>query len=211
MHPSITISFRLKHHWGGRVLLFVACCLLLAACVFPGSVKPTVKIGLSAPFEGLHRDLGYEVLHAVRLAVRQRNEAGGVGDRYLVEFVALNDFNEGPEAIRQARKMVVDPGVMGVLGGWAPEVAQVVVPEYDRLGLAFLAPEADFTGSQPSLSVKSAFVADYLALSGGAPPSPAAVWAYETTGRLLDALDTTVRVEGQPTRAAVLAVLAAGH
>lgn len=211
MHPSSTIPFHLKHHWGGRAMLFAACCLLLAACVFPGSVKPTVKIGLSAPFEGLHRDLGYEVLHAVRLAVRQRNEAGGIGDRYLVEFVALNDFNEGPEAIRQARKMAVDLGVMGVLGGWTPEVAQVVMPEYDRLGLAFLAPEVDFTGSQPSLSVESAFVADYQALSGGVPPGPAAVWAYETTGRLLDVLDTTVRIDGQPTRAAVLAVLAAGH
>ncbi len=76
---------------------FAAClvaCLLLSSCAFPGSVKPTVKIGLSAPFEGLYRDLGYEVLYATRLAVRERNAAGGVAGRYLVELVALNDFNE---------------------------------------------------------------------------------------------------------------------
>ena len=69
----------------GIIPYSAACCLLLVACVFPGSVKPTVKIGLSAPFEGLHRDLGYEALHAVRLAVRQRNEAGGIGGSYLIE------------------------------------------------------------------------------------------------------------------------------
>ena len=57
----------------------LTCDLLLATCAFPGSVQPTVKIGLSAPFEGLYRDLGYEVLPAVRLAVRERNAAGGVG------------------------------------------------------------------------------------------------------------------------------------
>ncbi len=124
--------------------LLVACCLLsLGACVFPGSVEPTVKIGLSAPFEGLYRDLGYEVLHAVRLAVRQRNDAGGVDGRYLVELVALNDLNEAEEAVQQAREMAVDPGVLGVLGGWSPLTAQGAAAEYNDLGLAFVAPDWD--------------------------------------------------------------------
>lgn len=114
--------------------------LLLVACAFPGSVKPTVKIGLAAPFEGLYRDLGYEVLHAVRLAVRQCNEAGGVGGRYLVELVALNDLNEPHEAAMQARELAADPGVLGAVGGWSPETQQAARPEYERLGLALLAP-----------------------------------------------------------------------
>jgi branched-chain amino acid transport system substrate-binding protein len=123
-----------------------ACCVaLLGACVFPGSVPTTVKIGLSAPFEGLYRDLGYEVLSAVRLAVRQRNEAGGVGGRYLVEMVALNDFNEAEESIQQAREMAADPGVLGVLGGWSPQTAQAAALEYERLGIAFLAPGTDWS------------------------------------------------------------------
>jgi branched-chain amino acid transport system substrate-binding protein len=127
-----------------QTLALAACCVLLAACAFPGSVKTTVKIGLSAPFEGLYRDLGYEVLNAVRLAVRQRNEAGGVGGRYLVEQVALNDFNEADEAVRQAHEMAVDPAIVGVLGGWSPQAARAAAPEYERLGLAFLAPQAEW-------------------------------------------------------------------
>jgi branched-chain amino acid transport system substrate-binding protein len=127
------------------VLPFAACCLLLAACVLPGSVETTIKVGLSAPFEGLYRDLGYEALNAVRLAVRQRNRAGGVGGRYLVEQVALNDFNEAEEAVQQAHEMAADPGVLAVLGGWSLQTAHAAAPEYERLGLAFVTPEMDWT------------------------------------------------------------------
>jgi ABC-type branched-subunit amino acid transport system substrate-binding protein len=188
----------LRHAWRG---LWVAWGLVfLVACSFPGSVKPTVKIGLSAPFEGRYRDLGYEVLHAVRLAVRQRNDAGGVGERYLVEFVALNDFNEPVSAIVQARKMAVDAKVLGVLGGWSPETAAAVEPVYERLQVAFLSPAVDFREFQESPPVSAAFAADYQTISGGAQPGPAAVWAYDEANRLLDTLDAAVREKGRPTR-----------
>jgi len=192
-------------------LRLAACFLLLASCSFPGSVKPTIKIGLSAPFEGLYRDLGYEALHAVRLAVRQRNESGGVGGRYLVELVALNDFNEPGEAVLQAREMAADPGVLGVLGGWSPETARSAAPEYRRLGLAFLAPKTDLGSSMLSVLVPPEFAERYQALSGDVPPGPVAVWAYATANCLLDALDETTRAEGQPTRAGVRAALTTGH
>jgi hypothetical protein len=194
-----------------HVLHTVCGVVLLAACSFPGSVKPTVKIGLSAPFEGLYRDLGYEALHAVRLAVQQRNEAGGVGGRYWVELVALNDFNEPEDALVQARKMAVDKDVLGVLGGWSEETGVVVAPEYERLGIPFLTPEVDWTAAdygQP-VPAESQFAADYEVLSGGAPPGPAAVWAYFEASRLLDAIDAVTRAEGQPTRADVQVALAA--
>jgi ABC-type branched-subunit amino acid transport system substrate-binding protein len=134
-------------------LVLTGCCLFLTTCSFPGSVKPTVKIGLSAPFEGRDRDLGYDVLHAVRLAVQQRNEAGGVGERYLVELVALNDFNEPEEAILQAREMAVDRDVLGVLGGWSPATSAAAAPEYRRLGLAFLSAAMDWSQVSDSAPV----------------------------------------------------------
>jgi hypothetical protein len=183
--------------------------VFLAACSFPGSVKPTVKIGLSAPFEGRYRDLGYEVLYSVRLAVEQRNNAGGVGKRYLVELVALNDFNEAEEAIVQARKMAVDAGVLGVLGGWSPETAAAVAPEYERLALAFLSPDVDFCVAQPLPVIDPGFAAAYRSLSGGVGPGPAAVWAYEEANRLLDALDAAARAKGRPTRFDILASVVA--
>ncbi len=200
-------SLRIAHD-----LMYVASCvMLLAACSFPGSVKPTIKIGLSAPFEGRYRDLGYEVLHAVRLAVRQRNDAGGIGRRYLVELVALNDFGEAGEAVVQARKMAADPGVLGVLAGLSSETAQTAATEYTRLGLAFLIPTTDLTKPQPSLPTEPGFKADYQALSGGVPPGQAAAWAYAEASRLLDALDATARFDGLPSRQGVQAVLMASE
>jgi ABC-type branched-subunit amino acid transport system substrate-binding protein len=170
-------------------------------------VKPTVKIGLSAPFEGLHRDLGYEVLQAVRLAVHQRNAMGGVGERYLVEFVALNDFGEAEAAVEQARKMAVDPGVLGVLGGLSPEAAQAAAPEYARQGLAFLMPGISAIELEQSLPFEASFSAEYERLSGGMPPGPAAVWAYSAANRLLDAVDAAVKTEGGATRSGVCEAL----
>jgi ABC-type branched-subunit amino acid transport system substrate-binding protein len=183
-----------------RLLLIVACGSMLAGCAFPGSVKPTVKIGLSAPFEGRYRELGYEVLYAVRLAVRQRNEAGGVGERFLVELVALNDFGDPAEAVLQAREMSVDPGVLGVVGGWSPDTARAVAPEYDRLKLAFLVPDAD---SQEGASPNPEFEAAYEELSGGVTPGPAATWAYTAANRLLDAMEIAAQAGQRPTRAGV--------
>ena len=115
--------------------------LLLAGCVFPGSTRPMVKIGLVAPFEGLYRPLGYEALYAVKLAVRERNAAGGVGG-YMVELVALDDSGDPAQAVLAARKMAVDPDVMGVIGHFLDETTVAALDEYYRAGLALIAPTA---------------------------------------------------------------------
>src|SRR5688572_12765648 len=62
--------------------------LCLAACV--PTTQPMIKIGLVAPFEGRYRDVGYEVVYAVRLAVREANARGGVAG-HVVELIALDD------------------------------------------------------------------------------------------------------------------------
>lgn len=183
------------------VLCAGLCAFLLAACAWPGTVEPTVKVGLSAPFEGLDRDLGYEVLHAVQLAVRERNANGGVGGRHLIELVALNDFNEVDKAVEQARKMAVDPGMLGVLGGWSQET-QAAASEYDRLGLAFLMPSLDIIQAR-SLIEPDADLARTAMQSGGAAPGPAAVWAYSAANRLMDAIDAAAGTSERPTRSGV--------
>lgn len=185
-----------------RVVSALVCLMLVTGCTFPGSVKLTVKIGLSAPFEGLYRDLGYEALHAVRMAVRERNADGGVGERFLIELVALNDLNEAEEAAEQARKMAVDPGVIGVLGGFSEETVSVAW-DYDQLGLVYLVPKVDIRGELVSDAVDVGFADRYASESGGAEAGAAAVWAYSAANRLMDAMDAVTLVEGHPTRSRV--------
>jgi ABC-type branched-subunit amino acid transport system substrate-binding protein len=109
--------------------------------------------------------------------------------------------------------MAVDTHILGVLGSWSPTTAQAVTPEYERYGLAVLAPEADAICDQPAVLSDRAFVEGYEALSGGVPPGTLAAWAYSAAVGLLDAIDVAVVAEGQPSRTEVLTVLDAnqGH
>ncbi|HMR68109.1 MAG TPA: ABC transporter substrate-binding protein [Anaerolineae bacterium] len=103
------------------------------------SAPPTVKIGLVAPFEGLYRATGYEVLFAVKLAIQERNRGQGLHG-YRVELVALNDFNDPLEAEKQARALVADPDIVGVVGHLTAETTQQALPVYQQAGLAVSIP-----------------------------------------------------------------------
>jgi ABC-type branched-subunit amino acid transport system substrate-binding protein len=114
-------------------------CLLLSACALPQSTKPVIKIGLVAPFEGRYRSLGYEVLYAVKWAVRQRNQAGGVAG-YMVELVALDDGDDPATSAFQAYEFDVDADVMGVVGPFSEATISAAAPIYGQLGLAMVTP-----------------------------------------------------------------------
>jgi branched-chain amino acid transport system substrate-binding protein len=119
-----------------HVLLFILGWLLVS-CAGLSITRPVVKIGLVAPFEGLHRHLGYDALYAVKLAVRECNAAGGVAG-HKVELVALDDGSDPAQAPLQARKMIVDTDVMGVIGHFSDETALAALDEYHRAGLALI-------------------------------------------------------------------------
>lgn len=160
---------------------------LLAGCY--GSTPPVIKLGLIAPFEELHRDDGYAALHAVRLAVDQRNAAGGVAG-YRVALVALND-NASPDDARQAADSLgVDRDVLGVIGPLHGAAAQAAGPVLAQRGLpwitlASLAPSQLATGF--ALEATPADVAaragQALAAAGlNGPVATTADAAFDTAG-----------------------------
>lgn len=107
---------------------------LVGGCLFPGSVRPSVKIGLVAPFEGLYRPVGYDALYAVKLAVREANARGGAGG-YLIELVALDDGNLPRQAELAARKVSLDPDVVAVIGHFSDAATRAALPVYRERGL----------------------------------------------------------------------------
>jgi branched-chain amino acid transport system substrate-binding protein len=115
--------------------------LLVAAagCLPRLSTRPTFKIGLVGPFEGLYRDVGYDALHAVKLALTERSQAGGVLG-YAVELVVLNDDQDPQSAPQRAREMAVDPDVMGVIGHFGEETTVAALSAYREAGLALVVP-----------------------------------------------------------------------
>ncbi|MCS7286863.1 MAG: ABC transporter substrate-binding protein [Anaerolineae bacterium] len=124
-----------------RKLKAVSLALLIlgAGCTLPGSVPPVVKIGLVAPFEGLHRAEGYDALYAVKLAVREANASRELG-KYRLELVALDDRNSPAEAIIAAGKISLDPDVVGVIGHLSEETTLAAFPIYARYHLPLVIP-----------------------------------------------------------------------
>ena len=142
--PVTTLNFpAFLRHLSPWSLALVPCAFLLASCL--PVTRPVVKIGLVAPFEGRYRDVGYEVIYAVRLAVREANADGGIAG-YSVELLALDDSGDPDMAVAQARKVATDPQVVGIIGDWLDSTTLAAARGYDAEDIPFLA-----TTSAPSL------------------------------------------------------------
>jgi ABC-type branched-subunit amino acid transport system substrate-binding protein len=113
--------------------------LFTSSCAFPGRVRPTVKIGLVAPFEGRYRYVGYDVIYAVRLALQQANQDGGISG-YGVELVAYDDGAQPAMAVQQARKLDVDPAVVGALGHFRVATTAAARDVYTEAQIPLLVP-----------------------------------------------------------------------
>jgi branched-chain amino acid transport system substrate-binding protein len=123
----------------GLALLLLMVSGLIYRQASANNAPPTIKIGLIAPFEGLYRSTGYEVLFAVKIALRERNQAQGL-QGYRVELVALNDFNDPDEAARQAKILITDPDILGVVGHFTSASTLAALPVYQEAGLAMVIP-----------------------------------------------------------------------
>ncbi len=144
------------------LLLLASCSRLPANCL---TVRPTVKIGLVAPFEGRYRYVGYDVIYAVRLALREANGAnnelritncglagstslmGGVkgyspstGSGYYVELVAYDDGADPAMAAEQACKLAADPEVVAAIGHFREETTGAALSGYAEAGIPLVAP-----------------------------------------------------------------------
>lgn len=124
-----------------RWLPLAVCLCVLVACSVPGSVRPTLKIGLVAPFEGRYRYVGYDAIYAVRLVLDEVNQKGGVAG-HGVELVAYDDGAVPSIAVEQVQKLTVDPDVMGVIGHFREDTTAAGVDLYAQARLPLVAPTA---------------------------------------------------------------------
>lgn len=148
--------------WGGvKVFAWASlfAFLLLSGCT---SIRPIVKIGLIAPFEGLYRESGYAALKAMRQAMAECTPPG-----IDVLPLALDDSGDPAQAQRAAQKLLVDPTVRAIVGPFLldaiPAVATVITPTTSIPWFipSLVAPEAGFT--DPSTSAWLDAQIDYVA------------------------------------------------
>lgn len=186
---------------GLLVLTLVACSLL------PAGTAPVVRIGLVAPFEGRHREIGYDLIYASRLAVREWNGRGGI-EGYRVELVALDDGGDPELATRAAQSLALDPMVVGVIGHWLEETTAAARSVYAEASLPLIEMGEMDKSAEWSGKLPKDFVTDYQAVAPFAEqPGQYALPAYDASSRLIEAIGQAIAADGEPIRAGVTAAL----
>jgi ABC-type branched-subunit amino acid transport system substrate-binding protein len=100
--------------------LFLLCIVLfiLTACAV-SRTPPVIRIALLAPFEGRYREIGYEMLYAARLALREGGYSG-------VELLPLDTGENAESAVQRAQALAANPLVRIVIAaGYEPSSARV--------------------------------------------------------------------------------------
>lgn len=84
--------------------------LLALALTSCGASNPALpgKIALLAPFEGQYREIGYNALYAVRLAL-------GDAKRHDVQLLAVDDGGTRAAAVARVKALNLDPAVLAII------------------------------------------------------------------------------------------------
>jgi hypothetical protein len=183
-----------------RILLLFPLLGIVSACQ---STAPVLKVGLVAPFEGRHRDVGYDVLYSARLAVREINASGGI-DGTRIALVALDDGGNPEYAQATANSILIDPAVVAVVGHWLPQTTETAAPLYAQANLAFLpGGEEPFSAKDPAL-LPPDFIAAYKEVTPfDETPGPYAESAYDAFQLLFQTFATAQETSGQINRHSV--------
>ncbi len=129
MQLSSSISLR-------RWLLFASCCILLVAATGCQTAQHDVrmlKVGLVTPLSGPYNAEGTRWLLAAKLAVEQWNATHEYSP-YWIELVT-HDETEGPDV---ARRLALDPEVLGVIGYTGGELSVQTTSTYWAAALPLL-------------------------------------------------------------------------
>jgi branched-chain amino acid transport system substrate-binding protein len=118
----------------GLLLLVV----LGASACWPRPVPEVLKIGLSAPFEGRYRAIGYDAIYAARLAIREINERDPLPG-YRLALVAYDDRADVAMARANAEALITDPAVVAVIGHYRQETTGAAAPLYVEAGVPMVA------------------------------------------------------------------------
>ena len=186
------------------VLHFLPLVLCLLSCQ---QTPPVLKIALAGPFEGQQRAIGYDAIYSARLAVREINQAGGIG-AYRLALVSLDDGGDPALAAEVADSLALDPAVVAVIGHWLPTTTAASRPIYRGAGLPFIAAgERPFTETAPdhlpaNFHTAYAAVTPFEEIAG-----PYAGPAYDAFYLLAAAMKQIVEQEQEINRETLSAVL----
>jgi branched-chain amino acid transport system substrate-binding protein len=106
-------------------------------------VEP-ILIGVAGPFTGPSAQFGFQIEKAVRIAVDEINEGGGIGGR-PVQVLQVDDEGNASAASTVARDLAQNPDVVAVVGHFNSRCSLNGREIYDEAGVVMLSPASTNT------------------------------------------------------------------
>jgi branched-chain amino acid transport system substrate-binding protein len=104
----------------------------------PAPAAEAIKIGFFAPITGPAAADGASARHAVELAAKEINDAGGIKGR-KIELVIYDDRLNPQEAVAVANKLIEKDKVVGVVSGSYSGPTRVTAPIFAKAGIPMVA------------------------------------------------------------------------
>src|SRR3989338_1715803 len=155
----------------------MAVVLLFAALIYSqyGRARPSIKIGVLHSLSGTMASSETPLVDAVRLAVEEANQSGGLNGQQI-EMIVADCRSDDAYCAQQAEKLITEDGVQALFGCWTSScskaVKQVVEKHHHLLfyplqyeGLE-QSPDIIYTGAAPNQQI-----------------IPMALWALQNKGK----------------------------
>ena len=117
------------------LVVFAAMAALVST---PALAQDSIKIGFFAPITGPAAADGASAQHAVELAVKEVNAAGGIKGK-KVELIVYDDRLNPQEAVAIANKLIEKDQVIGVVSGSYSGPTRVTAPIFAKAGVPMVA------------------------------------------------------------------------
>ncbi len=148
-HEKITRKLAALALCGLMVFSLMGCSKPSSTSTEGGSSTGPIKIGTSFPLSGTVAADGQYIVNAIKFAVDQCNEAGGIKGR-TVEVVSEDDESDPTSAAAIANKFSEDKSILAVVTSYNSSCALAQVPVYKEAGLPAISPVStspDLTGA----------------------------------------------------------------
>jgi ABC-type branched-subunit amino acid transport system substrate-binding protein len=116
---------------------------LLATGAAWAQVGDELLCGMSAPFSGAAKEIGYQLKTGIEVAFAAQNDAGGVHGRKL-RLIAMDDGYEPSRTLPAMKELVERRKVFAIVGNVGTATAGVAVPYANDKGVVFF---GAFTGA----------------------------------------------------------------
>ncbi len=114
-------------------ILALAMVMLFAGWLYSryGRVEPSIRIGVLHSLTGTMAESEAPLVDAVRLAVEETNQSGGVNGT-LLEMVVADCRSDADFCAQQAERMIAQEGVQALFGCWTSACRKAVRPVVEK-------------------------------------------------------------------------------